>query len=140
MSYVIDANVLMGALISGKAFYKTFFGSLDLLLPEFALVEIEKYKETILQKSKLDKVAMQRYTLDLFRQLTILPNYFLSIEALIESERLIAHVDAKDVSYLALAMQTNSVLLTRDQPIYKTARQNGFRRIMLFDDFLRKHL
>lgn len=140
MSYVIDANVLMSALISGKAFYKTIFGSLDILLPEFALVEIEKYKDTIRQKSKLDEVAMRRYTLDIFQQLTVLPNYFLSTNALAEANRLIGHIDAKDISYLALAIQTNSVLLTRDQPIYKTARQSGFRRIMLFDDFLRKYL
>ncbi|MBD2756372.1 PIN domain-containing protein [Spirosoma validum] len=140
MSYVINANVLMSALISGKAFYKTIFGSLDILLPEFALVEIEKYKETIFQKSKLDEVAMSCYTLNLFQQLTILPNYFLSTNALAEANRLIVHVDVKDISYLALAIQTNSMLLTRDQPIYKAARQNGFRRIMLFDDFLRQYL
>lgn len=80
MSYVIDANVLMSALISGKAFYKTVFGSLDIFLPEYALVEIEKYKETIIQKSKLDEVAMRHYTLDLFQQLTILLTYLLSID------------------------------------------------------------
>ncbi|QMW03567.1 PIN domain-containing protein [Spirosoma foliorum] len=140
MSYVIDANVLMSALISGKAFYKTIFGSLDLLVPEFALVEIEKYKETIVQKSKLDEIAIRRYTFDVFQQLTILPNYFLSAGALTEADRLIGHIDAKDISYLALAIQTNSVLLTRDQPIYKGARQNGFRRIILFDNFLRQYL
>lgn len=140
MSYVIDANVLMSALISGKAFYKTVFGSLDILLPEYALIEIEKYKETILQKSKLDEAAMRLYTLNLFQQLTILPTYFLSTNALDEANRLIAHVDPKDISYLALAIQTNSVLLTRDQPIHKAARQNGFRRIMLFDSFLRQYL
>ncbi len=140
MSYVIDANVLMSALISGKTFYKTVFGSLGMLLPEYALVEIEKYKETILQRSRLDEEFMRRYTLDLFQQLTVLPSHFLSVNALNEANRLIAHVDVKDIGYLALAIQTNSVLLTRDQPIHKAARQNGFRRIMLFDSFLRQCL
>lgn len=32
----------------------------------------------------------------------------------------------KDISYLALAIQTNSVLLTRDQPIYKRPARMGF--------------
>ena len=36
-------------------------------------------------------------------------------------------MDIKDIPYLAMALQTGSVLLTRDQPIYKAARQNGFR-------------
>ena len=50
MRYVIDANVLMGALISGKSVYKTVFGTFDLIMPDFGLVEIEKYRQTIFSK------------------------------------------------------------------------------------------
>ncbi len=140
MSYVIDANVLMGALISGKAVYKTVFRTLDVIVPDFALVEIETYKDTIIAKSKLNEAELRRFTFDIFRQLTILPNYFLTVNALAEAERLIADVDPKDISYVALAIQMDSVLLTRDRPVYAAARQKGFRRIMLFDDFLRSYL
>lgn len=140
MSYVIDANVLMGALISGRAVYKTAFGFLDLIVPDFALVEIEKYKNTIITKSKLNDTELRRFTFDIFQRLTVLPNYFLTVNALAEAERLIADIDPKDISYVALAIQTDSVLLTRDRPIYVAARQRGFRQIMLFDDFLRTYL
>ncbi|AQG82180.1 PIN domain-containing protein [Spirosoma montaniterrae] len=140
MSYIIDANVLMGALISGKSFYKTVFQQLNPLLPQFALTEIEKYSETIINKSKLKDDELKRFTIAIFQPLTILPTYYLSDYALRESTRLIGETDPKDVAYLALAIQLNGVLLTRDQPIYREARSRGFRRIMLFDDFLRTHL
>lgn len=139
MSYVIDAKVLMGALITGKSFYKTTFEALDLITPDFALIEIEKYKDTIVAKSKLNDGEMRRFTFEIFQRLTVLPNYFLSAKSLKQAEGLIAAVDPKDISYVALAIQTNSILLTRDRPIYVAARQNGFRRIILFDDFLRQY-
>lgn len=139
MSYVIDANVLMGALISGKAFYKTTFETLDLITPDFALIEIEKYKDTIIARSKLNDEEMRRFTVDIFRRITVLPNYFLTDKSLKEAERLIADVDPKDISYVALAIQTGSILLTRDRPVYVAARQKRFRRILLFDDFLRQY-
>lgn len=140
MSYVIDANVLMSALISGKPFYKITFEALEPIIPDFALIEIDKYKERITAKSKFNDDEMRSFTLNLFQRLTVLPNYYLTEESLLTAERLIDTVDPKDISYLALAIQTNSILLTRDRPIYLAARQKGFRRIMLFDDFLQAFL
>lgn len=140
MSYVIDANVLIGASISGKAGYRTAFGALNLIVPDFALVEIEKYKDTIIATSKLNDAELRRFTFDIFQRFTVLPNYFLTSNALAEAKRLIADVDPKDISYVALAIQTESILLTRDRSIYVAARQKGFRRIILFDDFLRSYL
>ena len=139
MRYVIDANVLMGALISGKSVYKTVFGTFDLVMPDFGLVEIEKYRQTIFSKSRLNATELRQFTVDLFEHLTILPNYFLTVDALTEAGRLIADTDPKDIAYLALAIQTDTILLTRDRPIYSIARQRGFRRIVLFDDFMRWH-
>ncbi|MFD2570896.1 PIN domain-containing protein [Spirosoma soli] len=139
MIYVIDANVLMSALISGKAFYKTVFNTFDLITPDFALIEIEKYKQTVATKSKLNDEQMRRFTFDLFRRLTILPNYFLTTASLTEAGSLIGEAAPNDISYLALALQTDSVLLTRDRPIYVAARQKGFRKIVMFDDFLRAY-
>ncbi|QKZ11113.1 PIN domain-containing protein [Spirosoma sp. KUDC1026] len=140
MTFVIDANILMSALISGKAFYRTIFNALDVVTPDFALIEIDKYRETILSKAKLKGEDMQRFTLALFEGITVLPNYILSTESIAKASRLIINVDPKDIPYLALAIQTNAVLITRDRPIYTAARQEGFRNIILFDDFLRQYL
>ena len=47
-----------------------------------------------------------------------------------------ANIDTKDVDYLALAIQLGQVLLTRDKPLYSGLRREGFRQIMMFDEFL----
>jgi hypothetical protein len=41
--FVIDTNVLMSILISGRAGYKPIFTFKNFILPDFALIEIEKY-------------------------------------------------------------------------------------------------
>lgn len=43
----------------------------------------------------------------------------------------------KDISYVSLAMQLDLLLLTRDNPLHEGLRKQGFKKVMLFDDFLR---
>lgn len=40
--FVIDANVLMSILISGKAGYRPILTFNNFILPDFALIEVEK--------------------------------------------------------------------------------------------------
>jgi len=47
----VDANALFGALISGRDEYLTLFAEYQLLLPDFALHEIQVYQETIFRKA-----------------------------------------------------------------------------------------
>ncbi len=51
VDYIIDANVLMSILISGKSIYKPLLNYYNFILPEFALVEIDKYNEIIFEKT-----------------------------------------------------------------------------------------
>ncbi len=51
--YVIDANIIFGAIISSRFFYLELLKNFDLYAPDFVLKEIEKYEERILKKTKL---------------------------------------------------------------------------------------
>ncbi|WP_435354408.1 PIN domain-containing protein [Emticicia sp. SJ17W-69] len=102
--YVIDANILMSMLISGNASYKPIISFYHFFLPEFALVEIEKYKGVILQKTKLQEDELKRWTISVFSEITVLPNYILCQESLEKANQLLQNIDIKDTSYVALAM------------------------------------
>ncbi|GAB2566356.1 PIN domain-containing protein [Spirosoma areae] len=54
MRFVFDANILMAILIGGRAFHKVFLETLDVITSDFALTEIDKYSQIIVEKSKLD--------------------------------------------------------------------------------------
>jgi len=136
-NYVIDANILMSMLISGNASYKPILEFYDFYLPEFVLVEVEKYKSQLLLRTKMNEDEFFKWSILVFSKITILPNYILSVESLEKSNLLLNGIDLKDTAYLALAIQLDLPLLTRDKPLITGLRKKGFRRIIMFDDFLR---
>ncbi len=135
--FVVDANVLMSILISGKASYRPILNFHNFILPDFALVEIEHYKNTLRSKTKLSATQFTQWTYFVFSQLTILPQYVLAQDSLIKSQRLLEKIDLKDISYVALAMLLDLILLTRDNLLHEGLRKQGFRKVMLFNDFLK---
>ena len=140
MTYVLDANVVMSVLISGRSFYKTVLDDDDFIIPEFALAEIDKYHELITDKTRLSLDEHINFAYAVFTKLTVLPYYLIQPANTAKAVNLIGDIDPKDVSYLALAIQTDTVLLTRDLPVYVAARKKGFRKILLFDRFLNKYV
>lgn len=53
MRFVFDANILMAILMGGKAFHKVISQTVNVITPDFALIEIDKYHKVITEKSKL---------------------------------------------------------------------------------------
>lgn len=74
-----------------------------------------------------------------FSYIAVIPRYLIEAESIEKANQLIGDTDPKDISYLALAIQTDSILITRDKPIIESARRRGFRRILTYDEFLRKY-
>jgi len=135
--YVIDANVLMSIVISGKSIYKPLLEYYNFILPEFGLVEIDKYKTVIFEKTKMQPTELIKYSYSIFSDITILPNYIMNDDIMKTAIELIKDVDIKDVSYIALSMQLDLVLLTRDKKLIEGTQKRKYRKIMHFDEFLR---
>lgn len=53
IDFVIDANILLSILISGKAAYRPILQNYNFITPDFALIEIDKYSNVIYEKTKL---------------------------------------------------------------------------------------
>lgn len=137
MDYVIDANILMSILISGKASYKPFLTNYNFILPDFVLIEIDRYKDVLKSRTKMQKYEFLQWSFFVFSKITILPEYVLSQESIEKSEKLLDKIDLKDISYVALAIQLDLPLLTRDKPLYEGLQKLKFRRVTLFEDFLK---
>ena len=135
--FAIDANILMSILISGRASYRPLLTYYNFILPDFVLVEVEKYKHILRTKTKMQDDEFLQWTYFVFSQITILPQYALNEESLEKSKKLLDKIDLKDTTYVALAMQLDLPLLTRDNSLYEGLRKQGFRKVMLFEDFLR---
>ena len=136
LEFVVDANVLISILISGKASYKTILRFLDLFTPDFALEEIEKYKQVIFEKTRLSADELRVFTCSIFNEIAVIPAFVISDEAIEKATELAQTIDIKDVSYIALAMQLDLVLLTRDKKLVQGLKRKGFRKVMLFEELL----
>lgn len=60
--FILDANVLMSMLISGKAIYKSLLKEYTFFSSDFAFIEIEKYQEMIQNKTKIDAENFRNFS------------------------------------------------------------------------------
>ena len=136
-SYVIDVNILFSGLISRKPFYAKIFSKYTFYTSDFALLELEKYRNILLKKIPNEQWEIfEQFALKIFSQLTIVPNLLLRNEVKEAAYQLCEPVDTKDYLYVAVAMQLNLTLITRDKPLYEHLKANNFSNMILFDDFL----
>ncbi len=134
--FVIDANVLMSILISGKAIYRQLLKQYSFFSSDFAFIEIEKYQELIKEKSKLDSDSFQEFSYFVFSNVNFMPSYIINENAKQKAVELVKDIDIKDVSYIALSLQLNLILLTRDIPLYQGLQKKSYRNVQLFNTFL----
>jgi predicted nucleic acid-binding protein len=134
--YVLDANIVVSMLISGRAQTLAFLSQFSIYSPDFIVQELDLYTDLIRGKTKLTDEQLSRYTLSLFRQLTIVPRLCIGESMVKADHQLCSGIDIKDTAYVAVACQLGCSLVTRDKTLYTGLRRKGFRSVILFDDFL----
>ncbi len=115
MNLVVDANILFSALIKDSFSYDLLFsGKFCLFTPEYILIELEKHKEEILEKTERTAEEFFRLVETLKRRISIFPLEELApyVE---EAENLTP--DPDDMSYFALALKLNCAILSNDKKL-----------------------
>ncbi len=139
-NFVIDVNILFSGILSQKKFYEELFLRYKFYVPDFALLELQKYKKIIRKKLSKHQTDFEKFAVMLFSNLNVIPDFLLSTNVIEQAEKLCKDVDIKDSLYVALAIYLETTLLTRDKPLYNHLKNNGFERVMLFDDFVSQYL
>ena len=134
--YLIDANVLFNAFISGKEFFNLLFSQCQIYIPDFAFPELEKYKFRILKKTKLSESEFRDYVMRLFKNVTVIPKLLLSQNLLETAYKICKQVDEKDTVYIATAMEFDLTLITSDKKLYKGLQSRGFNRIIQLSEIV----
>jgi len=135
--FVLDANIIFSSLLSGKGFYRRVFEKNKFYSPDFAFLEIQKYQQVILSKTQMDADRLQEFTLFIFSKIVFIPAYYVSEKSKKRAYELCAEIDEKDIPYLALSIELNKVLITRDKSLCNGLRRKGYNHVVLFDDFLK---
>ncbi len=139
-SYILDVNVLFSGVISQKDIYKALFEENTCYTPDFALIELSKYRKVILEKTKMRREGLREFTLFAFSKISVVPDYIISDQSFAKAEALVKDIDLKDVAYVALAEELDIILLTRDKLLHDGLKAKGFDKIKLFDEWVRELL
>ncbi|PJB99512.1 MAG: hypothetical protein CO077_01390 [Candidatus Nealsonbacteria bacterium CG_4_9_14_0_8_um_filter_35_12] len=113
---VVDANVILSALLGGKPSDILFDGRFQFVTTEFTLKEVKKYFPRLEKKLEIP----QRKLISLLEglPLTIYAKDFYK-DKLKEAKEVIAHIDKKDVEILALALKLETFLWSQDKHFEK---------------------
>lgn len=133
--YITDANVIFSCLISGCDDYLKLFTEHKLYLPDFALMEMQFYQTDIISKTKLTPENLKEYSLHLFELLTVIPNLMVSNRNYLQAFELCKDIDEKDTAYVALALELDIELLTKDYELINGLRAKGFQKIISLKEF-----
>jgi len=109
---VVDANVVLSALLGGSARFILFRTEFEFITTDFTIKEVKKYLEVVVRKSGVGKK-------EIIQALSLLPiktyhtNFY---RAYIEkAKELIDSIDPKDADILALTLKLNTYLWSEDK-------------------------
>lgn len=133
-SYIVDANIIYSALISGKSDYIDLATAHRLYLPDFGMIELQQYQQVVFEKTRQQPKELKQYTLALFAKITVVPNLLISFPTYRSAFELCEGIDERDMTYIASSLELNHPLLTRDKPLAAGLRAKGFTNVILLDE------
>lgn len=130
MRVVVDTNILMNCLISlrNEERESLLNSEIEFIAPNFLFVELFRHKEKLLAQSKLNEEQIQEY---LHRLLDGIEFYQLDLISQKNRQKaydLCKGIDIKDTIYVALCLELDARLWTKDNKLKRHLIKLGFNR------------
>jgi predicted nucleic acid-binding protein len=104
MKLVIDSNRIMAGLIKDSQTRKIIFNEeFDFIAPDYVITEIEKYRQYLIEKSKLTDREFDITLLSILERIELIPSDVF-IDHLELAEEIMKDIDIKDSPFLALGL------------------------------------
>ena len=126
---IVDTNIIFSILRNGKTKARNIIfeqQEYEFYAPNFLSVELFKHKERILQKGKLEEDEVYELLQSLFDNINFVNEMLVSTENVIYAYRLCKDVDEKDIPFVALCLELDGLLWTRDEKLKNHLKQKGF--------------
>lgn len=133
-SLVIDSNIFFAALINKNSIVRDviFSRKFQLYSSNFLIIEIFKYKEFLLKKSNQNEDVFLD-NLNIIIDYTDLVNSFqISTSSILQTFNLCKDIDEKDTPFVALAIEKDIKIWTRDDELKRGLAKKGWNKF--FDE------
>jgi len=131
---IIDTNIIFKALRSKFSKYRDILdkSEIDFYCPNYLITEIFKHKERILKASKANEEEIYELLEKTLQHINFVNEEFISTVNLIQAHRLCLDIDEKDTLFVALSIELDAELWTKDDLLKSGLKQKGFDHF--FDD------
>ena len=114
MRLVVDANILLSALIADSTTRKLIVaGSDTLLAPAYIHEEVGRYVSVVVEKTGEDHETVSELAERLFVHITVVPHETV-LDSLHEAARVMREIDPNDALYLATALERDTTIWSDD--------------------------
>lgn len=126
---VVDSNIIFAALRgeTSKAREYILNSTDQFYAPNFLVGEIFKYKEKILKNSSATEEETLEFLFKILNRIHFINEESISIINFITAYKLCKDVDEKDTPFVALALEIDCPLWTRDKALKNGLHSNGFQ-------------
>lgn len=127
---VIDTNLLFAALRTTENFVRDVIerDDLQIIAPNFLVVEIFIHKDLIISKSKVRETDLYELLTLTLQKIKFVREESIALANAIEAHRLCTDVDEKDAPFVALALEYDALLWTRDRTLKEGLERKGFNQ------------
>ena len=100
--------------------------------PDFVFLEIEKYEDRIIKKTKLQD-TFKDFAREIFSEIIVIPKLAISKNSFIQALHFCEDIDEKDTPFLALSIELNIPLWTNDKPLLDGLQAKGYKNLISSD-------
>jgi predicted nucleic acid-binding protein len=126
---ILDTNLLFSALRSRNTAFreKLFSDEYTFYSSKYIIVEIFKHKERIFKNAKIeDEDEIYEYLNEILQRIHFVNEDFVSLTNYANAYKLCKDVDEFDTPFVALSLQLNAPLWTKDEKLKTGLRSKGF--------------
>jgi len=126
---IVDSNIIFSALLheESRIAETLFLSEHQFMAPQFAIVEVFKYKEKVIQFSKMPKEKVLHLLHLLLKRIQFINTDQLPLEDREQAYNLCQPVDPKDSPFLALTLSMSGKLWTGDKKLIQGLKEQGFQ-------------
>jgi predicted nucleic acid-binding protein len=129
---IIDTNILFAALRGRNRKLRTILSNkqYQFYAPHHLFVEIFKHKERILSSTKGDESEVYDLLHLLFQEIRFVNETQISIENFVKAYYLCKETDENDMLFIALALELNADIWTKDEKLKKGLIAKDFHQFI----------
>ncbi|MVM39079.1 nucleotide-binding protein, PIN domain-containing protein [Spirosoma sp. HMF3257] len=127
---IIDHNILFAAIHTNTSYtrQRLLDSPLAFYTPNYLIVELFKHRQRIVEKSKATEEDVLSYLNQVIQKVHFFNEELISLENFFTAYHLCKGVDENDTAYVALTLELDGELWTRDEELKAGLRLRGFDR------------